>query len=208
MAQGKGSRWGSEDVPAEYKQLILVNEEVLIKRTIRQLIERGLSDITVIANGDFAEHTSGILRSLHEPTGSINQGLLALYKDWEQDGYTLFILGDVIFSEEAMNIIKDNREDFRLFARPWRNAVTGKEAREIFAVKIYRTQLARFQRLLQTLVNEDAPKLWNMYDKVKYMSPFPVEFIDDWTDDIDSPQEYDEFFYIMEQCAKEEYERL
>ena len=206
MAQGKGSRW-DHDVPtiSNYKQLLEIRPgERIIQRTIRQFSKY---NPIVIANGDFADHVL-MMRSLHEPTGSINEGILSLYEDWNNVGYTTILLGDVVFSNDAVRKIINCEHDFTIFCRDGANKVTGKDAREIFALKFNHLRISWIMKLLMTLKAEQAPKLWNMWEKVQNMRPSPIEIIDDYTDDIDSVEEYNAWFSILRRCVKEDDEKL
>jgi hypothetical protein len=206
MAQGKGSRW-DHNIPnvANYKQLLQINDkETIIQRTIRQFARY---NPTVVANEDFAPFVP-ILQSLHEPTGTINEGILSLNKHWNNVGYTTILLGDVVFSNDAVNTIINCNYDFTIFCRLGANTLTGKSAREIFGLKFNHLKISWMIRLLMTLKDEQAPKLWNMYEKLVGLLPSPIEIIDDYTDDVDSIEEYNARFSKLKKLVKEDDEKL
>lgn len=216
LAQGKGSRWYEDNVnselPAQYKQLIPINEkETIVSRTIRQL---GDVDWKLIANyGKFKDACDETkIYELREPTGSIVQGILLLRDQWMTEDCFIFLLGDVVFSNDAIKTILEHigKGSF-LFGRLGRNKVTGKECKEIFALKVCGNIVDRedFYRFLIRVVNYEASpetlKLWDLYhlwEQERDKAGFVI--IDDYTDDIDSPVHYYEFFEKMKEAADED----
>ena len=165
LAQGQGSRWKADhnrnmaiDLPSEYKQLIpMGNGELLVHRTIRQLWEisrvkgdnviGGVAlDVTLIAPGDFLLYNIPKwvkFRSFREPTGCILEGICKTKKEWE--GHQIvFLLGDVVYSNYAIRHILNAQHRLALFGRKSGNSITGKEAREIFALGFSDDKLVQY----------------------------------------------------------------
>jgi len=208
MAQGKGSRWewNKGRKSAKYKQLVKVGDEPLIVRTLRQLQDRGETNTLVIADGDFFPKVKeyAMLQTNPEPVGTINEGILSLYRGWTEEKQSVFLLGDVVFSNQALDTILQSNRSFAIFGRKGRNKYTSKVASEIFAVSVRGSKVKWLKELLMILKRKEAPKLWDMYDVVKYQQPNPMIKIDDYTDDVDSPGEYQEWFKTLEKLALED----
>lgn len=216
LAQGKGSRWYEDNVnselPAQYKQLIPINEkETLVSRTIRQL---GDVDWKLIANyGKFKDACDETkIHELREPAGSIVQGMLLLRNLWMTEDCFIFLLGDVVFSNNAIETILEHvgKGSF-LFGRFGGNKVTGKECKEIFALKVCGNIVDRenFYRFLIGVVNYEASPetlklwdLWHLWGQERDKAGFVI--IDDYTDDIDSPAHYYEYFEKMKEAVDED----
>jgi hypothetical protein len=226
LAQGKGSRWEGENLPSEYKQLVpMGNGELLVHRTIRQIRETLggyiTVDVNLIAPGDFllyAINENIDFRSFREPIGCILEGICRTKKEWE--GHRIvFLLGDVVYSNYAIRHIVNARHRLAFFGRKSGNPITGKEAREIFALGFNDDKLVqyciwdRMREIYFRQENKDA-KLWTFYDyltnkktwdSVVKGSAFHV--INDYTDDIDSPEEYNLFYEKLKELALADDER-
>jgi len=219
MAQGKGSRWTYDDrtgylPPATHKQLVMIGDEPIIVRTLRQLHERlgfGKENIIVVADGDyFFQHIQNHagLMTYREPVGTILNGIWMSKDFWLASNRIIFLLGDVVFSNEAIDkILSNNSEVATFYGRKGMNVVTGKSAKEIFALEIP-TDLYVKDFIISELYsywNKGlGTKLWDLYNYVD------MDFvkINDYTDDIDSPQEYQQFHETLERLAIEDDERL
>ena len=230
LAQGKGSRWKDDSgrdkgiqLPSEYKQLVPIgNGEVLIQRTIRQLWEisraRGIrvegdwSHATLIAPGDFLLYNIPKwieFRSFREPTGCILEGICKTKKEW-RDHRIVFLLGDVVYSNRMMQKIISNTDTVSFFGREGANIFTGKDASKIFALsfnKVDATQLYiwHWMRKLWFRDQINDAKLWTLYNYIHETYPvqaYPMRTVDnDYTDDIDSPEEYNLFYEKLKELA-------
>ena len=226
LAQDKGSRWKDDfgrdkgiQLPSEYKQLVPIgNGEVLIQRTIRQLweisrakgirVEGDWSHATLIAPGDFLLYNIPKwieFRSFREPTGCILEGICRTKKEW-RDHRVIFLLGDVVYSNRMMQEIINNRDTVSFFGRIGSNVFTGKDASEIFAFSFTEDYIVQrdvwegmrdiwFRRQIQA-------KLWHFYDKSELRT-----LDNDYTDDIDSPEEYNLFYEKLKELALADDER-
>ena len=234
LAQGQGSRCSvdpirhpnSPELPSKYKQLIPMgyveqpdgscDTEYLITRTIRQVG----GELSVVADGDFFPYMpEGIdFRTFREPTGCILEGISRTKDEWYEHS-VIFLLGDVIYSNRAMRRILRSTDEIAFFGRFGSNKKTGKLAPEIFALSICSDELVQHSvwKWMRRIWFHDAnvnAKLWTLYDFIAdpeeiLQTGATVKFhvIDDYTDDIDSPEEYQRFFDILKESAIEDDKR-
>lgn len=209
MAQGRGSRWSRDsrttiESPCEYKQVLsITSDENLISRTIRQL--RYDSLIKVICSEDFAKYLpkGTEIESFREPVQPILHGIWNTKREWAYYDRILIILGDVAFSNIGIKKIFVDNQEMSLFGRFGSNPITGKEAREIFAVSIRRNKYVEAVNNFSTLWKSGKEKLWDYYGMYKSSL---VE-INDYTDDIDSLEAYVQFWPIMKEKIIEDDSR-
>lgn len=190
LAAGSGERWGNYlGVP---KQLIKIDGESLLFRTIRQIKERGISEVivTVPKKGYFGEIPA------KEIVGSRNVEIDKILNARDYAGSLLF-WGDVFFTDKAMDIILSDKNDFRFFGRKRGSKLTGKNYGELFAIKVNQALIDKAEELKSM-----APKLkrcasWEFYRLVcgypldKHIVGEHFTEIDDFTDDFDYPKDYD-----------------
>ena len=203
LAQGLNSRWQEYrgvKPPYEYKHLVEIGGQTILERVIEQVMNYGVAPI-VIAPGEYTQYITYNVIPLRSPGTTLFHGLSATQPYWET-GQTLFLLGDVIFSDAMMELIfTPNSFEKVLYGREGGNPGSGKTVGEIFALKIKQSYYNQFFAFLRQRLNRDeGGRLWDLH-KLGY--PF-VQLRGDWTDDIDSPQEYDEFFGLLEECVLDE----
>lgn len=182
------------------KQLISINGEPLIRRTIRQLQENGITDIAISSN-DPAFDEIGV-PVLHHKNGFIGRG----YDDYE--GYwceafypttepACYLFGDVVYSPEAIKKIIETETDFIEFfasAPPFSNRFRKKSA-EPFAVKVvnqhyFRLCIEECKNAANLGYFKRKPIMWELWQIIKRT---PINIIDysnytvinDYTCDID-----------------------
>ncbi len=202
LAQGKGSRWEGENLPSEYKQLMpMGNGELLVHRTIRQIADAP-NGVTLIAPGDFLLYNIPKwvdFRSFHEPTGCILEGICRTKKEWEGHRVT-FLLGDVVYSNRMMQEIFSNNDTVSFFGREGANVFIGKEAKEIFAFSFNENHVIQ-QALWEDMRDmwfhkQIQAKLWHFCDRGELHT-----LDNDYTDDIDGPEEYNLFYEKLKELA-------
>lgn len=162
---GSGTRWNNyKGVP---KHLVPVHDEPLLRRTIQQcrkrfpdtMIRVSVGDVSAV---DFYNQTvdiSGIeyivpKMDVMSRDGSALIGLSGLFEKDKQD--TLVLLGDVYFSESAMDRISDivvNTKKFRTIGRKGENPVTGCPHGELFAYFIRGNYMTEFIRIVYHVRN-------------------------------------------------------
>lgn len=194
LAQGEGKRWNEETtipVPCEYKQMLPIQGVPNILRTISMLDGR---DYTLVARGEMLspkqhEITNGHLLTLQWAGNSILDGIKQLLP---VDDDVLFLLGDVIFSPRRLQQILSPKGDLYVSGRLGKNRFTGKLAGEIFSLYVQRDYQDKLLNLIHT--TQRGSKLWHL--------DLPFMGLErDWTDDIDSPEEYEQFYDKLNDLA-------
>jgi hypothetical protein len=201
MADGKARRWGDHPVP---KHLLKVDGEQLLVRTIRLLKENGIRDIRITSH-EAAYELPGTRR--YEPIGNRLEidKFFACKPIWNRSGDTLFIYGDVFFTEEAMrSIVSEGTEDFTFYGRYAKSSITGKAWGEIFALRIrehsYFSEACQFIR--RGVLNRSVRRggAWELYRHMCGQGPNSAHRmlghffeIDDFTEDFDYPHDFEQF---------------
>ena len=206
IAAGEGSRWGNHlGVP---KHLIDIEGEVLLARTVRQF---GAYTPDVVVVGPDDRYLIPPAR-LHIPTltpanGGVDKFLSSQHL-WNPDGRTIVAYGDVWFSDSAVDeIVGFWEHEWQLFARLDGSSFTGCEWGECFAQSFWPTQHAEHRRALELVRDLEASGEidrsggWEHYRAMcgartatrlgQHADRGRMTLIDDWTDDFDSPADYD-----------------
>lgn len=222
MANGRGSRWSDKsfDFPAKYKQCIPINGIPMVARTINKVLKYEPENLYLIAplvpeflatyNLNELGKTKFHHQEMKEPVGSIIQGIMQLYKLWWNvfGERSIFLLGDVVFSNRALHAIMNY--DFQnptIFGRLSENQMTSKDARENFAFGIpsQRLEQERFFKSVLKIINSEIDisgyKLWNLFDQAEELGIDFYDFVGDYSDDIDSPNEYEQFYEKLNYLA-------
>lgn len=192
------------DIP---RQLVEINDEPLIKRTIRLLKENGIDDITILAK-DKRFDGLGVKRYEAENND---------YDYIKKTGYWLnafpfeimnepmcFIWGDVFFSEEAIKTIVETDTDDMLFFCSYNNESDDyiKEHDEPFAYKIVNMDsFKEHVEIVKKLYDEGKtvrhPIVWEVYRSIngqdinKHVMTKGYIAINDITCDIDAKEDVD-----------------
>lgn len=211
IAAGQASRWGGYlGIP---KHLIEIDGEPIIYRTVRLLLERGISEIYVVGPADDPRYliegsqlyvpVKNLLH--HDADKFLNSKPL-----WNQQGRTLVVYGDVYFTEEAMTKVTSfTGKDWTLFCRFGRSELTGTKWGECFVQSFYPLDLAEHERNLLYIADLKERKVinrcggWEHYRAMNGLKESRVRQphkkysryveIDDWTDDFDRPDDYERF---------------
>lgn len=216
MAHGNQERWFVQDPPPfKSKHLILVRKQPLLKRTIDLFAPHG--DITVFGWGWYEKYIDYPCTKIH-PVKSLLDGILQTRDYWGDR--TLFLLGDVLFSRNAVSTLveKAENDETMFFGRPHPSSVTTKQASELFGFTMVRKDwdqiiehckfMTQIPCILPPPVHQKdlkyPPKLWALYRLCcgnechqNIIDLKLLEVIDDYTDDIDSPEAYDQFWDSM-----------
>ena len=204
LAQGHGSRWNHETIP--YKQLIPIGNTTVIERTM-SMLKTNL--FLPVYSRDFSLHikNSHSYISLREPTQGILSGIVETLAVSYQYEDATFLLGDVVYSHGMMDLIlKTPVGNVAMFGRMGSNFYSGKEAGEIFAIKIDKDFIPQFRRNCRQI--KWTGKLWNykaVYDTAMFSSK--LNGFEDWTEDIDSQDEYELYGKKIIKLAEEEDEK-
>lgn len=200
MAGGHYAKW---DTP---RQLIEVQGEPIIARTIRLLRHEGVQDISISSDNPVFEQF-GVPVLKHEDYYVARQ-----YND--MDGYwcncfyptddpVCYIFGDVIFSPEAIRtIVQYDTDDIMLFgSKPPFAPEYPKEYIEPFAFKVTDTEhlkaaCSEVKRLDYKGLFNRKPIAWETWNVIHGGDPNMIDYtsyvgINDYTCDIDNPEEVD-----------------
>ena len=133
LAAGDTERWGNHlGVP---KHLIPIAGEPLIHRTQRQLLDHGITDITVIArphHRNFALPTSRVVEPASSPRPWVQEWDGSRHL-WNPVGRTIVLYGDTYFTDELIAAITaDPGKPWRVYARFTGSKITGKKYGEMF----------------------------------------------------------------------------
>jgi hypothetical protein len=185
------------------KQLLKVNDEVIIERTIRLLKENDIQDISISTDNPAFNYLKIPILN-HDNSYEVIDG--KLYGHWVDAFYptnepTCYIFGDVYFSEEAIKtIIKTETKDIELFGSmpPLANNYI-KNHIEPFALKVVNTNhLKESIKKTKELYKEGKfwrfPIMWELWTVIKDvpLQTKPDEYIynytaiNDYTCDIDN----------------------
>lgn len=208
MCGGKYPRW---QVP---RQLVEIRGEPIVARTIRLLRERGVEDIAISSNCPEFErfgvpvlaHENGFIARDMEPGDWVD----AFYPT---DDPVCYLLGDVVFSPDAIRRIVETRTvsiDFFASAPPF-NPRYPKNWAEPFAFKVVDTE--RFHQAIADVKRLDregkfrrTPIAWELWNVIRRGPEGDVNRIDfrtyqvinDYTCDIDMPQDVELFEWIRD----------
>ena len=186
------------------RQLLSINGEPIIERTIRLLRENGVEDIAISTNNDvFEQFGLPILR--HENVWSVfddhipdGQWVNGFYPTSEPACY---IFGDVYFSPEAIKtIVETETYDIKFFASapPFHEKYT-KPWAEPFALKVWNQSHLR-TAIAQTIAYWEEgqflrrPIMWELWQVIKGTPLNRIDYtnytvINDYTVDIDDAKD-------------------
>lgn len=199
------------------KQLLQIGNTSIIQRTIDQVRKNICSSIILSAPGIICRDIIGVQNMIAPRySGELLSGILQLHKMWDEE-VNLFLLGDVVFSNSMIAEISGACEiancsngikPMLFFGRIGSNRVTGKEASELFGVLVTKSGI---ETLRKTCLDHNDPsikngsgKLWTLYKEFTKDKENPDDFLvqsQDFTDDIDSPKEYQEFWSSLSLAA-------
>lgn len=178
---GKQMRFSAE----HFKQLLLIEGEPLLHRTIRQLKSERQEDITVVAWSDIlkVEGANFFTPAMYRTTC---ETLLYTKELWENE--TVILLGDVYYTDMALFRILTCNKDFTFFG----------DTGDFFALKfsliaqpwLIRSLEATIKTYFRTKTT-DVPLL-SLYRYLN-MPEHQLELIGDRTQDFDRDYEYQEF---------------
>ena len=193
VAAGEGVRWENyRNVP---KHIVEVEGQVLLHRTYAQ----------------FKRYTDNIVIVSTDPRYAIGQTYAPLVGDffdfgkiyssypiWDEER-TIIVFGDVYFTDEAVETIMSNEDDFKFFLRKDKSSYTGKNHKEIFGLAFCSGMNQRIKSAIETLIErrQGGAGAWRLYlhlhglDKAKsgFYDTDGYVHIDDWTEDFDYPND-------------------
>jgi len=188
LAAGEGKRH-----PMRAKQLLVVGQETIIARVIRQCERREASTITYTKDTRIIRELDLIKAEWQRPMRSrwIVETIISSSHLWEDR--TCILLGDVIYSQNTMDAIFSNDQNFAwfgdeaesyalIFDRIWQRRIV--TACERVVEKLY----PEYQGTLRQLVHE----LRKTTDETIFNKPY-AHRVHDYTRDIDTHEDWKKF---------------
>lgn len=199
LCAGRASRWNA--VTALPKHLAQVDGETLLDRIVRQLSTRGVQEIIVVANDERLQRPGCVFLSPDRCRWTA-ETLATTRHAWT--GNTAILLGDVYYTDPAMDSILACGKPLSIFGRPGPSRLTGSCWAEIFALRIRKSGTARMDSAIQLALRDAETggrgKLWEIYraltgqplrgKRIK-LDERIFRTIDDLTDDVDTPEEWE-----------------
>ena len=198
MCGGQYQRWSTP------RQLLKVNGEVILERTIRLLRESGVEDIAISSNNPIFG-ALGLPLLMHENSYNANgyDNFTGYWCDafYPTDEEVCYIFGDVYFSPEAIKtIVETDTDDIEFFAsappfppeyqKPWA---------EPFALKVKNTEHLKNAISLTKQYQDQGlfkrkPIMWELWQVIQATPLNQINYhnytvINDYTCDIDYPEE-------------------
>jgi len=202
---GTGEHWNNYlGIP---KQLIPVHGTTLLQRTV-DLVKKYSHDIIVVSWNDALRVKNASFHFL-EKTGWLAETALKTRPLWK--GRTVWLLGDVFFTRQAIRTILGSHSLVTFFGRMGRNLYTGKLG-ELFAAGFSEQGYAPLENAIEVAyrdaLNGGKGMLWQVYralagfplSKHEYAPGFLKEILD-LTDDIDTPEDYHRAIHIYSLAA-------
>jgi GTP:adenosylcobinamide-phosphate guanylyltransferase len=213
MCDGKAMRW-YEEIQEKYwadteKQLVEVDGEPILHRTVRLLIENGAEDIWITSHNPKFEVKGTKRYAPYNNQYEIDK-FYACKSIWKTTDTTVFVYGDVFYTEEAMKkIVSIDCTDFLFYGIFHLSHFTG-HGGEIFAVKVkdhdFFRENCEYIRM-KHIYEKYRCSAWDLYramngirgEALGHHLPY-AHFIgiDDFTDDFDTPEHYNHWLELYE----------
>ena len=195
MCGGDYTKW------KEPRQLLPINGEPIVARTIRLLNEAGVKDVYISSHDSRFEEYAPVL--YHANRYEAGQGNNGYWTDcfYPTDTPTCYIFGDVVFSPEAIRtIVNTKTDDIQFFASapPFTHNYIKKWA-EPFALKVVnQDHLKSAIRMTEIFQKQGMfrrkPIMWELWQVITVHQLNDIDYssyihINDYTCDIDSPED-------------------
>jgi hypothetical protein len=187
---------------SHHKHLIKIDGENLLERQVRLLKENGIHDVYITSHNKLCEVDSAVRYEPKKNEYEIDKAFSSK-EIWNKNGNTLYLCGDVFFTEEAMKIIcQGSEKDYIFFGRSEKNLITGKDCAEIFAFMFKQKMQKKMKNHMLFLKKEfqrgklERCKLWELYRSLNNIPLNKQEItnnfteINDFTDDFDTKEEF------------------
>lgn len=181
LAAGEAKRWNGK-----VKQLALIRGKTVLDRTVSLL--KG-SNYTILTHQK--EITKRHKNNCYEPENrkKLLNTVLSSASLWVEEEEVCFLMGDVVFTKEALaQILKPNNKNFQFYG----------SLDEHFAFRFNKHWYDRIRKICQEITN--SPRLGTTWELYRSMIGIPLdkEWTDHWfrtlvldkTDDIDYPADY------------------
>ena len=216
IAAGDESRWKS--YLGVSKHFIEIEGEQLLPRIVRLFKKYNpSSNIYVVGKTEDykIKDSTWYLPKLNPKFGDADKFISSM-KLWSMSERTIVVYGDVWFSEDAVKQISEYKDkDWILFGRFGKNKLTGGDGGECFAQSFYPEGIEEHHNSLNKIVTAYKHKLlkrnggWEHYRAMIGFAicPYHIEAgrfyqIEDWTDDFDSPEDYNQWIKARKKWKK------
>jgi len=224
LAEGQQSRFKEFSEP---KQLFNVSGESILGRITRQVEERwGIKPVLVARNVDILSAADKLgLEVYSYEKEYILEAVVSTQDTW--DDFNLFLLADVIFSNKAMDLIKENVEEVKFFGRFEATNIARKPYGEIFAFTFNSSWKQKVKNMVEYILNlpsekthKGRKKMWELYRALSgtpmlahiktelFFDVFTTLNSEDFTDDIDTEEEKIINLPIIERLIFEREDRV
>lgn len=201
LCAGEGSRWNNYTGVPKYR--VVVEGEILVKRTIKQFLK--YTDDIIVVTSDESETFPGASTYVANKSREYKDmdKFLSSHEQWS-DTKTIIVYGDTYFTDEAVETIATNDRPWCFYLRESASEITGKPWGEIYALS-FDSHLN--ETMLQAIENTPSgsivrsPEGWTLLQSLlevrttkEIFTPensFAYINIDDWTEDFDFPHDLD-----------------
>lgn len=204
IAAGKETRWNK--YKGISKHFIEIDGEPIIKRTVR-LAKQYTDDIYVVGKDKrYNIPDSKLFIPKFNKYNYDADKFLNSEELWNTEGRTVVLYGDVYFTDQAMkSIMEYEGREWKLFGRFEKSDITGTPYGECFAQSFYPEDIKKHKLALLYIADlKSRNKIircggWEHYRVMSNNGEYGPRVkkdeyffeIDDWTDDFDSPQDYE-----------------
>jgi molybdopterin-guanine dinucleotide biosynthesis protein A len=196
-AAGEGERWNNyRNTP---KHLATIEDEVILNRIVKQF-SRYTDDIIIIGKDERYKVEGTTLFSPQEGDWYDFAKIYSSNQLWS-DTRTVIVFGDVYFTDDAVDKIMTDQNEYRFFLRKGPSKYTGKGHKEIFAIAFSGGMNQKIKTYIQELVDkkQTGAGAWRLYlhmHNIQNTRNIEECFkaggyteINDWTDDFDKAQD-------------------
>jgi choline kinase len=214
LAGGDAKRWNN--YKNTLKHFVCVNNEPIIKRTVRLLHEKHrVKDITIVAcNQKQYDFFGAKFHQVERNNNNLDVDKFLSSKElWNKNGRTIVLFGDVFYTENALEqILQDQNTNWKVFGRFGPSKFSKKQFGELFAQSFWSKDIARHEEMLYYILSLQKQKIikraigWEHYramngakdNEVSKHILYPESFVEihDWTEDFDYPKDYEKFMQL------------
>lgn len=214
LCNGNSVRW--TDAEPRHKWMAKIDGQPNIHRTVNLLRRAGIPRER-ISCATSKEHASLLghiceLRAVGRTESTCETIMHAIGQEAHR---TVILLGDVVYSSNAIREIVEDRSRIQFFGRPGASKFSLKKWGELFALSFTSDGLNEVQPIVATLANDlrsgkrARAIVWDIYSAVTGSTETPRKIvrslftvIDDETDDYDTKEEYDRMVLRIELTAQ------
>lgn len=197
LCAGDGARWNN--FLGAPKHFLEFGGEALVERARRLAKNAGIEDLRCVIRAG-ARRPTGFRCLTVTKTESLAETILATGSEWVSQN--LILLGDVFYSPDAIASIVRADSDLTFLGRPGPSAIVRCGHGEMFAMRFNSNAVHRVRSVTSRAMELRAlgapANLWNVYQLAGDLRlgasdivPGLLNVIDDYTNDIDTPVDYE-----------------